>query len=334
MRIGTGSVAGSRLDRGNARMFPAALKRSAIILLLVAGSGCDRTPERVPVDSPTVTVPARPDTQGAVPARPVWDPALGPVLLIASNAPDTAGVIFPAFSDSTLTDTTTFDTSTLSGFTVDLFSRAGRVGAGRVRGTRAPSRQGCVAWPEASLTITDARPVDAAWTVAFAAGRATALVLDSLETLAGADSARLTAEAARLASLVPADTSTAFHGIPFFVRQVRRFRIGVATDVLVANITRRINQEANPREEQLFFIAERDGSRPDSRYALVYHERVSGQEEAIETTDVLAAVVLAPGATPALVLLRDYGDGSAYALLTRSAAGEWHIAWSSAYTGC
>ena len=333
MRLGTESVAGSQLDHGNSRTFAAPM-RSAIIVLLVVGNGCERTPERVPVDSPTATVPARPDTLGAIPTRPMWDPALGPVLLIAGNAPDTASVIFPAFSDSTLTDTTTFDTSTLSGFTVDLFSRAGRVGAGRVRAASAPSRQGCVAWPEASLTMTETLPPDKGWTVAFAAGRATAVALDSLETLAGADSARLTTEAARLASLAPADTSTAFHGIPFFVRQVRRFRIAAATDVLVANITRRINQEANPREEQLFFIAERDGSRPDSRYALAYHERVSGQEEAIETTDVLAALVLAPGATPAIVLLRDYGDGSAYALLTRSAAGEWHIAWSSAYTGC
>ena len=37
---------------------------------------------------------------------------------------------------------------------------------------------------------------------------------------------------------------------------------------------------------------------------------------------------------PAIVLIRDYGDGSAYALLTRNAAGQWRLAWNSAYAGC
>jgi hypothetical protein len=66
----------------------------------------------------------------------------------------------------------------------------------------------------------------------------------------------------------------------------------------------------------------------------VYHERVSGQEEAIETADVLSVVSYGPEQTPAIVLIRDYGDGSAYALLTRAPTGEWHIGWSSAYAGC
>lgn len=303
---------------------------SLLGLLLTLAIGCERAQNGPPADSALVPVPADADTTRAAATRAMWDPALGPVLLIATDSPETASVIFPTFSDSTLTDTTTFQTSTLMGLNLDLFSRAGRVGTATVRTANARAREGCVAWPEASLTST---VTDGGWTVGFAAGRATAIGMDSLENLAGADSARLTAEVARLASLAPADTSVAFHGIPFFVRQVRRFRTGTV-EFLVANVTRRINQEANPREEQLFFIAERDGTQTDSRYAPVYHERVSGQEEAIETTDVLAALTLAPGASPAIVLLRDYGDGSAYALLSRAATGEWHITWSSAYAGC
>ena len=106
--------------------------------------------------------------------------------------------------------------------------------------------------------------------------------------------------------------------------------------MLVANVIRRINQEANPREEQLLLVAERGAPapRPGEGYALAYHERVSGHEEAIETTDILAAVMLGASGPPAIVLIRDYGDGTAYALLARRPSGEWRISWTSAYAGC
>jgi hypothetical protein len=256
------------------------------------------------------------------------------VLLVPGEAQHDASVVFPTFTDSTLTDTTTFDTAILSGMRVDLFSQAGQTGTGRLRAANRRARDGCVAWPEAPVAITDTVMRNAAWTVGFAAGRAVPLPMDSLESLSGADSARLTVEVARLASLLPADTAVAFHGIPFFVRQFRRFRTERDTETLVANITRRINQEANPREEQLLLVAERGGGQSDGRYETSYHERVSGQEEAIETTDVLAAITMGRGGPPAIVLIRDYGDGSAYTLLTRGPAGSWHIGWSSAYTGC
>ena len=263
----------------------------------------------------------------------MWDASLGPVMVVSGDSQHNASVIFPTFSDSTLTDTTTFDTSILAGMTVDLFSRGGRVGAGRLRAVSHRPQAGCVEWPGASITVTDSIARTNAWTVGFVAGRARPMAIDSLESLSGADSARLTAEVARLASLAPDDTAAAFHGIPFFVRQVGRFRTKTGTEVLIANVTRRINQEANPREEQLLLVAERE-SQPGRRYAPVYHERVSGQEEAIETTDVLSVVSFGPGDAPAIVLIRDYGDGSAYALLMRGARGDWHIGWSSAYAGC
>ena len=266
--------------------------------------------------------------------RSGWTTGLGPLLLVA-GAQHEASAVFPDFSDSTLTDTTTFDRSILSGMEVDLFSRSGLAGRGRLRAIPPRTRDdGCVAWPEATVSITDSLESYAGWTVAFASGRARPLPLDSLETLTGADSARLAAEVSRLASTVPNDTALAFQGIPYFVRQVRRFRTGQDTEVLIANVTRRINQEANPREEQLLLIGERTGSQPGARYSLEYHERVSGPEEAIESSDVLAAVTLAAEGIPAIVLIRDYGDGSAYALLTRDAGGQWRLAWNSAYAGC
>ena len=305
-----------------------------IMLMLSLIVACERKANSPATDSSAPAMPTPPDTPAPVSTRTGWNPMLGPVLVVSGDGQHDASVIFPMFSDSTLTDTTTFDTSILPGMSVDLFSRSGRMGAGRLRPASPRVRDGCVAWPEASVTIANPAARVGTWTVGFAAGRAVPFPLDSLESLTGADSARLTVEVARLASTVPTDTAAAFHGIPFFVRQVWRFRTESGTEVLIANITRRINLEANPREEQLLLVAERDGTRSDSRYATVYHERVSGQEEAIETTDVLAVVTLGPGGAPAIVLIRDYGDGSAYALLTRTPTGEWHVGWSSAYSGC
>ena len=302
-----------------------------MVFLIIA---CDREPRPPAIDSTSPPTGAPGDTTRLEGAPSGWATELGPLLVVA-GAPREASAIFPNFSDSTLTDTTTFDTSVLDGMQVDLFSRAGLAGRGRLRPAPArPRDDGCVAWPEATVTITDSLGTHAGWTVAFASGRAVPLPLDSLEARSGADSARVTAEVSRLASIVPDDTAAAFRGIPYFVRQVRRFRVAPDTEVLIANVTRRINQEANPREEQLLVVAERSGSRSDARYTLVYHERVSGAEEAIESTDVLAAVGLAPGKAPAIVLIRDYGDGSAYALLTRASGSEWQLAWSSAYAGC
>lgn len=303
--------------------------------LLMLAVGCERTANPPPVDSSTLVTPGPSDTTVAASTRTTWDPALGPVLIVSGDRPTDASVVFPMLSDSTLTDTTTFDTSELSGTMVDLFSRAGRVGTARLQPTANRSPDGCVVWPGASVSMTEpAAPRTGDWTVGFTSGKAFPLALDSLESLTGADSARLTADVARLASLVPEDTATAFHGIPFFVRQVRRFRTPSGIEVLIANVIRRINQEANPREEQLLLVAERVGPPAAGSYALAYHERVSGHEEAIETTDVLAAVMLGPSGPPAIVLIRDYGDGTAYALLTRAQSAEWRIGWSSAYAGC
>ena len=301
--------------------------------LIIIGA-CDRDPRPAASDSTPAAPPPASDTAHTDGTRSGWTPELGPLLLV-SAAPDEASAVFPTFSDSTLTDTTTFDTSILTGMEVDLFTRSGLAGRGRLRAAPARARDdGCVAWPEATVVITDSAGAQAGWTVAFAAGRARPLALDSLEALTGADSARLAAEVARLASSVPNDTAMAFQGIPYFVRQVRRFRTAEGIEGLIANVTRRINQEANPREEQLLLLGERTGTAAAGRYTLRYHERVSGPEEAIESSDVLAALTLSRESIPVIVLIRDYGDGSAYALLTRDVNGAWRLAWNSAYAGC
>ncbi len=310
--------------------FSSAAWRLALALPVIIA--CEQEPRQPVIDSAAPAVAQASDSAMPTSAGSTWNPSLGPVLFVSGGQSD-ASVVFPEFSDSTLTDTTTFDTSGLAGMQVDLFARAGMTGRGRLRTVAGPTRSdGCLSWPDALITVDSAAP-NSVWMIAFAANHVRPIPLDSIESFTRADSTRLTVDVARMASLIPDDTAAAFRGIPFFVRQVRRFNIGPQTRVLVASVTRRLNQEANPLEEQLLLMAERSDSTSAGRWVPVYYERVSGQEETIETTDVLAAVMLG-GETPAIVLIRDYGNGSAYSLLTRARDGVWRISWSSAYAGC
>jgi hypothetical protein len=113
---------------------------------------------------------------------------------------------------------------------------------------------------------------------------------------------------------------------------VRRFQ-AYGSSVVVAEIVRNVNQEAMPLQEHLLLIAERDSSAAPT-YVRSYYERAIGLEDAIETTDVLAVVRPVRDDRVYMLLSRDFGDGTSYALLERTPGGAWHLRWSSAYAGC
>ena len=158
--------------------------------------------------------------------------------------------------------------------------------------------------------------------------------LDSIEHLPRADSIRLASEVVRLAGGLPDDTAHAFRGLPFYVRTVKRFQPAPGVQALVADVSRRINQEADPREEQLLLVAERDSGKTEGPWRIGFHERASGHEGTVETHDVLAGLLVGPTHRPTLVLGRYVGDGVAYALLERNGAGRWELRWVSAASGC
>lgn len=259
-------------------------------------------------------------------------------------------LVFPQFTDSTMTPAAGFEMGVADGMEVELFSPAGLVGratltnpapgvpahAARAGGGADSMAAGdvasCTAWPRARV-LPATEPVTP-WTVAFAAGRALPIPLDSIGALAPADSARLAAEVARVASTLPQDTTSMFRGLPFVVRSARRFSPVPGVQAVAATVTRRVNQEANQRTEQLFLVAERVGESERGSYSAVYTERVEGEEETMELSDVLAAVRLGQDGRPTLVIGRDYGDGSSYSLIERTAGGRWRVQWSSAYAGC
>lgn len=243
-------------------------------------------------------------------------------------------VVFPDYSDSTVPDTLQLDASTLRGDSVELLGRDGSIDAVPVvsAGTKQWAGDECVEWPTATLGVVDTSRASG-WTVGFVQ-HVSSVRLDSLAGMSGTDSARLAADLTRVASALPDDTSKTFHGIPFSVRYAFRFDAAPGVEAVVADLVRRLNQEASPLEQHTLVIAERSTSAPDEQFRVAYHERAGGLEESIETTDVLAAVRLSAPAHIALVVLREGQDTSAYAMLERATNGSWRVRWTSVHTGC
>ena len=158
------------------------------------------------------------------------------------------------------------------------------------------------------------------------------LPVDSLETMSAADSASVTREIARLSSMVAEGDDPAFRGLPFSVRKAYRFSLP-AISVLAGDVVRKINEEANPREEHLLIVAERTAG-TTAPYDAVFHTRVAGSEEAVRTNEILGAVQFVRNKRPALVVSFEYADGGRVALLQRISNREWKVTWRSAYTGC
>lgn len=309
-------------------------RRAALALTVFLAAAFSCNGDRAAGDSDSLAAGDDPrDTTDVVPraAPSTWVQEAGHVLVVPAGAPARGSIIFPEFTDSTLTDTTTFDVSRVRGTQVDLLSRAGLLRSG-VTVDAVPELErpeGCTGWPAARLTSGEG--AGTAWTVAFVAGRVRAIALDSIDGMTSADSARLAAEVARVVSALPDTGDSTFAGRPFLVRRAFRFPIAEGTDGFVADVMRTVNQEANPRAEHLLVVAEREAG---GRWRAAYVERAAGHEETLEVSEVLAAATVGGAQWPTLVLARDYGDGTAYALLERQGPRQWRVRWSSAYAGC
>jgi len=116
------------------------------------------------------------------------------------------------------------------------------------------------------------------------------------------------------------------------VRSVWRFSIPQGRQVIAATLVRQINQEATPLQERTFLVAER--SQADSTLSTVYSERSYGDEETVESREVLAAILLGGSRNAALVLSRDFGNATAYALIERGDDGRWRARWKSPRRRC
>lgn len=312
--------------------------RVAFLTCLVSAlASCERSRPAAPPPPPPPGGGA--ESASSVPSPPVsthWDSAAGPVLIARGPSASNAYVVFPEYDDNTMPDTLQLDARPLRGDEVQLVDRAGALDSVSVAsaGTRVWAGEDCIEWPTATLNVGGDSSRAAGWTVGFLQQHITAMPLDSLSGLPSTDSARLAADLTRLASALPDDTSQTFRGIPLSVRYAYRFEPTPGVSAVIADLVRRLNQEASPLEQHTILIAERPSASADTPYHVVYHERTGGSEESIETVDVLAGIHLTAPDRAVLIVFREGPDTGAYALVERSASGQWRVRWTSVHTGC
>jgi hypothetical protein len=318
-------------------LLPRIVRPTTVVLTLALLAACDRTTPAAGRKDTVVPVVPPPETTVVVPPEiSTWDSTAGPAMFIVGAAPTEAWVIAPRYTDTTALDSPTrFNLAPLRSLQLDLFASGKRVGVARVGGTSASVRtDSCRTWPTARLDLAAADTAATRdWNVAFEAGHAQELSFDSIASLPSADSARFAADIARLASALPGDTAAMFRGLPFVVNRAWRARTPNGRQLIVAIVVRNVNQEANPRQERILLLAERDSAATTARYTTKYSERVVGLEETLEATDLVALVLLGAERRPTLIVARDTGNGSSFALIEHM-AGQWQRRWASIYAGC
>lgn len=252
---------------------------------------------------------------------------MGPALFIQGENREEAIVLLPSESggDGDAQLAALADSSP----EVILFGRGGTRMTARLGSAPISSDAECRLWP---LRQIHGNGADNTWAIGFMVSQVTPLALDSIDALSSRDSLALAAEASRLASVVTASTSPSFQGLRFAAHDVRRFEAAPGVQALVAHLIRKVNQEANPQEEQTLLIAERDSGVTSGPYQLVYAERTNGLEETTTTPEVIAAVHVA--GRPTIVVARDGEEGVSYSFLERVSARQWRIRWTSAPTRC
>ena len=302
------------------------LAASLGITALAWGCRSDAPPARI--DTSFTAVPGRLDSAAAPVSNNGWNMGAGPVLLVTGPSPDEALVFFgPAINGvGASLDTGAVDqaTATLLGRDTSRFTATLELPAGN-------DNAECRVWPLRNLRAAGG---SGAWSVGFVSENVTPIPLDSVDALPARDSMALVAEASRLASTVTANTSPAFEGLRFSALDIRRFEVAPGVEAMAAHLSRRVNQEANPQEEQTLLIAERDSTAPAGRYQLAYAERSFGHEEQVTSSELVAAVHLGANGSPTLVVARDGENGLAYALLERTGPRQWRVRWTSGYAKC
>jgi hypothetical protein len=258
-----------------------------------------------------------------------WDVDAGPVMLLSvEGGTDSAAVILPEVSDSTIASVQG-TTAPVAGLGFDLFGRGGRLAASTtVIPIQPPAvKQECDAWPLAKVHTSSS-----GWRIGFASGHAQAIKLDSIEAMSSTDSAALAVSLAETAATLAIASDPTFRGLPFRVRSAYTFRLD-SVDVVIADVVRSVNEEANPRIEHLIMIGERPAG-ATGKYNTGYYSRTAGAEETTQATEVLAAVRVGSSRKPAVVVNIENDDGRTLGLIERVAPSQWRSIWRSAYTDC
>jgi hypothetical protein len=167
----------------------------------------------------------------------------------------------------------------------------------------------------AMLRLTDAPP---GWSLALDAAYAHPLLIDALEDLSHADSQQVVVRIQRALNTLP-DTGGAmeFRGLPVVVRDAWVVQLP-GERLVVARAARLRNLEAAAHEELRLAVLEGDQLR--------YVARVAGDEETVESWDLLAALMIQ--GHPWLAIARE-GVGSLQLELVARDDTRWHSVWRS-----
>jgi hypothetical protein len=299
------------------------MNRGALLLgcALFFAAGCERS--QAPATQRTARTTSGPTSSATSPAataaaRP-WDDELGALLATPSLDGGTP-VLFAR------------DTSSTADREVELFNHDDHT-------TKATIRPGAIirscAWRRnASLTTSDGRAAQGAWSLALAPGIATPLGVDGVSELSPRDSAATVARVSRLVSSIPEDSSSApFRGLPIVVRDAWRFQLADSTPILVAIATRSLNLESNPRAQAIALLAEPEPASSPVQWHTAFWEVVSGPEDRMEGMDLLAALQL-HGSKSAVAIVREGEAGLQVEIVERASPGVWGVHWSSASLPC
>jgi len=297
------------------------------LIALASVEGCERKPPVAHTDTTAQKQDIGLDSVSTPVTGSRWNSSAGPVLLIQGETRDEAIVLLGDDRDSTAM--ARLRALGNQGSSVALFGRGGASLAGQLGPAPVIPDSECRVWP---LRNVHGDGSANAWAVGFVGGQTSALPLDSIDVLSARDSTALVAEASRLASLVTAVTDPSFQGLRFTAHDIRRFEASTGVQAIVAHLVRKVNQEANPQEEQTLLIAERDSGVTSGPYQLVYAERTHGLEEQSTMPEVIAGVRIAGRST--LIVARDSDAGVAYAMLERIGPRRWRVRWTSSMTQC
>lgn len=156
------------------------------------------------------------------------------------------------------------------------------------------------------------------WSLALDTSQAHPVLVDALEELSPADSQRVVVRIRRALNALP-DTGAAgeFRGLPVVVRDAWIVRLPV-TPVVVARAARLRNIEAAAHEELRFVVMEGEQLR--------YVARVAGDEETVESWDLLAALMIE--GRPWLAIVREGARSLQLELVARDSI-VWRSVWRS-----
>jgi hypothetical protein len=268
-----------------------------------------------------------------------WDSQAGELLVVApEDDPGTALLVRPDAENATSVDT--IWRSRAGADSMELIALDGSVRRAALTAAAVDSVSACPAWPTATVS-----PRPETWAAGFPRGRVRPIVITPIDRMSPTDSAATAALASRILSAAPEAGKSSLAGMPFTVERLHRLALSVATTdsaaarfgdttMIAATLFRRLAQEADPREERWFVLAERTGRAKNAPWIIRFIEFDDAPQDEAEGIALLAAVRVEATHRPGLLVARDGPSGLALLWVTPNRNGWWQAGWTSARARC